>query len=119
MAPAVSVFSFTREFAGPAFVGLAALADVPTKAYHLLLLPTVARLRGDVVGRREAAELKAADAAGAAKKNRLVSLVQSLGDPFNAAIVGGLLLAALQIPTSSLGFFGKGQWRLGSLHYAE
>ena len=110
MAPAVSVFSFTREFAGPTFVGLAALADVPTKAYHLLLLPTVARLRGDVVGQKEAANLKAAalEAAGTAKENRLMKLLKSLRDPFNAAIVGGLLLAALQTPTSSLGFLGKG-----------
>mmetsp|Transcript_48053 Transcript_48053/g.134216 ORF Transcript_48053/g.134216 Transcript_48053/m.134216 type:complete len:193 (-) Transcript_48053:459-1037(-) len=57
MAPATSVFSFTREFAGPLFVGFAALADMPSKAYMLIFLPAVAKLRGDEVGRREAADL--------------------------------------------------------------
>ena len=36
-----------------------------------------------------------------------MALAKSMRDPFNAAIVIGLLLAARQTPTSNLGFFGK------------
>ena len=46
MAPATSVFSFTREFAGPSLVGFAALADMPSKAYMLIFLPAVSRATG-------------------------------------------------------------------------
>ncbi|KAH8070408.1 hypothetical protein JL721_5179 [Aureococcus anophagefferens] len=92
-APASSVFAFVREFASPAHVGLAALADMPNKAYVLLGLPKVAELRGD----------KGAAAAAVGKP----SVRKILADPFNAGILGGLLLAVLGTPTSSLGFFGK------------
>ena len=92
-APASSVFAFVREFASPAHVGLAALADMPNKAYVLLGLPKVAELRGD----------KGAAAAAVGKP----SARKILADPFNAGILGGLLLAVLGTPTSSLGFFGK------------
>ena len=92
-APASSVFAFVREFASPAHVGLAALADMPNKAYVLLGLPKVAELRGD----------KGAAAAAVGKP----SARKIITDPFNAGILGGLLLAVLGTPTSSLGFFGK------------
>lgn len=91
-APASSVFAFVREFASPAHVGLAALADMPNTAYVLLGLPKVAELRGD----------KGAAAAAVGKP----SVRKILTDPFNAGILGGLLLAVLGTPTSSLGFFG-------------
>ncbi|KAH8059715.1 hypothetical protein JL722_5347 [Aureococcus anophagefferens] len=92
-APASSVFAFVREFASPAHVSLAALADMPNKAYVLLGLAKVAELRGD----------KGAAAAAVGKP----SVRKILADPFNAGILGGLLLAVLGTPTSSLGFFGK------------
>ena len=91
-APASSVFAFVREFASPAHVGLAALADMPNKAYVLLGLPKVAELRGD----------KGAAAAAVGKPG----VRKIIADPFNAGILGGLLLAVLGTPTSSLGFFG-------------
>ena len=91
-APASSVFAFVREFSSPAHVGLAALADMPNKAYVLLGLPKVAELRGD----------KGAAAAAVEKP----SVRKIITDPFNAGILGGLLLAVLGTPTSSLGFFG-------------
>ena len=92
-APASSVFAFVREFASPAHVGLAALADMPNKAYVLLGLPKVAELRGD----------KGVAAAAAVGKPSVRKIIT---DPFNAGILGGLLLAVLGTPTSSLGFFG-------------
>lgn len=110
MAPAVSVLSFTREFAGAELVGLAALADVPTKAYHLLLLPTVARLRGDALGRklaRETEECVIEESSAQCAERRVKRLALAVREPFNAAILGGLALALCGVPTSELGFFGK------------
>merc|ERR1719353_6956 len=45
MAPALSVFAFVTEFVGPAFTGLAALIDLPSKAYMLLIMPSVLKAK--------------------------------------------------------------------------
>jgi hypothetical protein len=45
MAPALSVFAFVTEFVGPAFTGLAALIDLPMKAYMLLFMPSVLKAK--------------------------------------------------------------------------
>lgn len=96
MAPAASVFSFTREFVGAKYVGFAALADVPNKIYSLLLIPRAMRSRASII--RE-------------KKNQKLSKKQTMksvfSDPFNLAIGCGLGLAALRCPVSNLGFFGR------------
>lgn len=103
-APATSVFAFTREFASAAHVGFAALADMPMKAYMLLCLPRALALRGADAGKRAA---RTASSAAANPFAVVGAFFRALRDPFNAGIVGGLVLAALGKPTSSLGFFGK------------
>lgn len=110
MAPALSVFSFTREFVGASFAGLAALADVPTKLYTLLLIPYYLRFRGDST-ESDSAKSTTSDKPSLAK--RLSGIVS---DPFNLAITSGLVLAALGKPVATLGFFGKA---IGSLAQAQ
>jgi hypothetical protein len=109
MAPALSVLSFTREFVGPEYAGLAALADLPTKIYGLLLLPYYLRFRGTPKGDTEIL----------VKTKKAPSWKRFLGafkDPFNLAIASGLTLAALGRPVSSLEFVGKA---VGSLAEAQ
>lgn len=100
MAPALSVFSFTREFVGYEYSGLAALADVPNKIYTLLLIPYYLHFRG-VRKEREVAIKKTE------KPPVLERITGSLQDPFNLAIVTGLGLAVAKRPISTLGFWGK------------
>ena len=96
MAPAASVFSFTREFVGAKYVGFAALADVPNKIYSLLLIPRAMRYRASIIGEKKKQKLS--------KKQTMKSIIS---DPFNLAIGCGLGLAAMRCPLSNLGFFGR------------
>ncbi|CAB9513639.1 expressed unknown protein [Seminavis robusta] len=114
MAPGLSVFSFTREFVGPKYAGLAALADVPTKLYTLLLIPYYLRFRSESLGNDSE---KATDAKATKQKPSTVNRLKGIfGDPFNLAISSGLVLAALGRPVSTLGFAGKA---VGSLAQAQ
>jgi hypothetical protein len=111
MAPALSVLSFTREFVGPEYAGLAALADLPTKIYGLLLLPYYLRFRGTPKGDTTTEALVKTK-----KAPRWKRFLGAFKDPFNLAIASGLTLAALGRPVSSLGFLGKA---VGSLAEAQ
>lgn len=77
-APGLSAMVFVKEFVGDAAAGKAALFDLPTKLYLILVLP---RLLG--VGRT------------------------SMADPLNAAIVGGLTAALTRTPFASFGFVSR------------
>eukprot|EP00978_Attheya_sp_CCMP212_P032030 scaffold123261_cov50-Attheya_sp.AAC.1 len=112
MAPALSVLSFTREFVGPGYAGLAALADLPTKIYGLLLLPYCLRFRGTPKGDDTTNEALVKTK----KAPRWKRFLGAFKDPFNLAIASGLTLAALGRPVSSLGFLGKA---VGSLAEAQ
>jgi hypothetical protein len=98
MAPALSVFAFVTEFVGPLFTGLAALIDLPMKAYMLLFMPSVLRAKASKV----AAE--APSAAGGSMK----AVADQLKDPFNASIIAGILLSVIfqGNAISRLGFAG-------------
>jgi len=115
MAPEASVFAFTREFCGAALVALNGFADLPTKLHHLLVLPYHMLLRGDAAGRAAARKRRAEamtcavdEDAWACWMRRAKNGLSFLNDPFNLAVLGGLVLAALGRPTSTLGFAGKG-----------
>ncbi|KAG8467126.1 hypothetical protein KFE25_000442 [Diacronema lutheri] len=101
MSPAVSSFAFIREFAGTERTGHAALADLPNKAYALLLLPLVLALRAEPAA-RVAMRARGAHARGA------------LADPLNAAIVAGLALAACGVRLEGLSFVGAAVRSLAS-----
>mmetsp|Transcript_20319 Transcript_20319/g.31382 ORF Transcript_20319/g.31382 Transcript_20319/m.31382 type:complete len:427 (-) Transcript_20319:48-1328(-) len=109
MAPALSVYSFTREFVGGEFAGLAALADIPTKIYTLLLIPYYLRFRGNK-------KSSVVSSTPVAKPPMLKQLINAMKDPFNLAITSGIGLAALGRPVSSLGFCGKA---IGGLAQAQ
>lgn len=112
MAPALSVFSFTQEFVGSTYAALAALADIPTKLYTLVLIPYYLRFRGEARSAPSSEE----GSVNVAKLPLIKRVFRILTDPFNLAIVGGLILATLGKPISSLGFFGKA---IGSMATAQ
>lgn len=123
MAPALSVYSFTREFVGGQFAGLAALADVPTKVYTLLLIPYYLRYRGTGPKTPSGAldGYSGEDVPNDTERNVqetpvMKRLLSALADPFNLAIAGGLALAAMGRPASTFGFAGRA---LGSLAQAQ
>jgi hypothetical protein len=85
MAPALSVFAFVTEFVGPAFTGLAALIDLPMKAYMLLVMPSVLKAKAS----------KAADAPAASGGGWVKGVLAQLQDPFNASIIAGITLSVI------------------------
>jgi hypothetical protein len=99
MAPALSVFAFVTEFVGPAFTGLAALIDLPCKAYMLIFMPSVLKAKASRV----------APEAPAASGSAMKALVAQLQDPFNASIIAGVLLSVLFQggAIAKLGFVGS------------
>lgn len=107
MAPALSVFSFLREFVGTEYAGLAALADIPSKLYILIFIRNYLRFRG--VAKEESAQQEK-------KSSKLEKARSAFKDPFNQAIVTGLGLAAIGRPVPTLGFFGAA---LKSLQQAQ
>jgi len=114
MAPALSVYSFTREFAGPLYGGLAALADVPNKIYTLILFPIYFKRRGEAALVNSGSALAPSPALAPAPVKKRKRLASTVGDPFNLAIGSGLVLAALGMPVKSLGFFGTAIGNLAS-----
>jgi len=87
-APGLSAVVFVREFVGDAAAGKAALFDLPMKLYLIFAMPAVLKALGE--GRARAP----------AKPTTLASV---LGDPLNAGILGGLLMALSGTPYASLG----------------
>jgi hypothetical protein len=109
MAPVLSVFAFIREFVGEARTGYAALVDLPSKTYTLVLMPLVLLLVGDPAGR--------AASAGTRKptlRERVSAAGVQLSDPFNAAILLGLLMAGTGTRVADLGFLGAAVRTLAS-----
>jgi hypothetical protein len=100
MAPALSVFAFVTEFVGPAFTGLAALLDLPCKAYMLLFMPSVLRAKASKV---------AAVAPSASGASRMEAVAAQLKDPFNASIIAGIVLSVIYQgnAVARLGFVGN------------
>lgn len=88
MAPGLSVLSFTREFVGPTWSGLAALADVPTKIYTLILIPYYLQFRGakDPSAPAETKVIKPKKSLG----DRVKGFFNLFKDPFNLSIFSGI-----------------------------
>jgi hypothetical protein len=109
MAPVLSSLPYVREFAGEARMGHAALVDLPTKAYVLLLMPVVLSFLGDRAGR-------ARPPSGSVTpwRSRARAFARELTDPFNAAILSGLLMASTGTRLESLGFVGAAVRMLAS-----
>lgn len=101
MAPVLSCFAFIREFVGETRTGYAALVDLPTKFFVLVLFPLVLALRGDAAARAAAAPTASPTLGG-----RLRALRGACSDPFNAAIVAGLAMAASGTRVADIGFIG-------------
>lgn len=99
------------QFVGAESTGYAALVDLPSKAYMLLLMPLWLKFRGDAAGKGAPA-----GDAGAPKglKARVEGVLKELSDPFNAAILLGLLLAATGTPVAALGPVGAAVKALSS-----
>jgi hypothetical protein len=114
MAPALSVYSFTREFVGTSFAGLAALADIPTKIYGLILIPYYLIFRGEKTTSEIGTTVETSSTSSTTKPSFATRLSNIFSDPFNLSISAGLLLAALGRPVASLGFVGAAVTSLAS-----
>ncbi|KAJ1621273.1 hypothetical protein T492DRAFT_1071774 [Pavlovales sp. CCMP2436] len=120
MAPVLSSFAFISEFA-PARLGLAAIVDLPSKAFTLLFLPLFLGLLGqrpkicDQAGSLNDQKFESPPpGTGARLRAQLGALCTELSDPFNAAIVAGLLMAATGTKVADLGFVGGAMRTLAS-----
>jgi hypothetical protein len=73
------------------------------------LLPSLLKLRGAEEGKRELAEQSTAASSPltTTSSNSLQKAVTLLQDPFNLAIVTGIVLALTGTPVTKLGFFGN------------
>lgn len=87
MAPAASAFAFVTEFIGPIYTGLAALIDLPMKAYMLVFMRYVIRAKATSTGEKTGASGKSG--------NLGKQIFNQLTDPFNAAIIGGILCSLI------------------------
>lgn len=114
MAPVLSVFAFIREFVGEASAGHAALVDLPSKAYMLLLLPFALSLGGAAASRASPADGEARRARVPSLKERALGVARELADPFNAAILAGLAMALTGTRVADLGFAGNAVQTLAS-----
>lgn len=107
MAPVLSVFAFVREFVGEASAGHAALVDLPSKAYMLLLLPIALTLSGAAVTNGGSAEGTVVKGPPLTLGARIRSIGRELADPFNAAILAGLTMAITGTRVDDIGFAGN------------
>jgi hypothetical protein len=99
MAPAASAFAFVTEYVGPMYTGLAALMDLPMKAYMLIFMQYVLRMKGST-------ENVAKSSKEASNPGKV--LLNLFTDPFHASIIGGVLCSILfkGYAIQNLGFAG-------------
>jgi hypothetical protein len=108
MAPAASAFAFVTEFIGPIYTGLAALMDLPMKAYMLIFMRYVLKAKASNASSSSQPEVTTSSSKPAKSQSLGKQIFNQITDPFNAAIIGGVLCSVLfkgnAIP--KLGFAG-------------